>query len=357
MLSEDRFRKLPPRERICTNATDGNELGLYDREATAVTPEERIAEALRLAVTGTPCAAGKGWKLISEEGEYSDSEYITVVADSDGAMCIHRETSFDYSVEVTIEDDEGDKHNAYWWEAAPLKKDFHPGECGAKALARAASQIGSKGTEGGKYNMVVDSEVASRMVSPLLRALDGYSLQQNNSFLEGSLGKKVFSEGFTLVDDPFIKGEAGSKLFDSEGVAYVEGPVIEAGVPRKYFINTYMSGKMGLEPTVEDCGRPRILPWPHEGLDRNAIMRMCGDGILVTDFNGGNCNSATGDFSYGIEGFLFRDGAIVRPVSGLVVTGNFIELWNNFIAAGEDGRRCMSKLIPTLAFGNVNFNG
>ena len=36
------------------------------------------------------------------------------------------------------------------------------------------------------------------------------------------------------------------------------------------------------------------------------ILDLCGSGILVTDFNGGNCNSATGDFSYGVSGFLFE---------------------------------------------------
>jgi len=86
-------------------------------------------------------------------------------------------------------------------------------------------------------------------------------------------------------------------------------------------------------------------------------MKMCGDGILVTDFNGGNSNPVTGDFSYGIEGFLFKDGKISRPVSGMLVTGNFLNLWKGLIAAGDDARACMSKLIPTLAFADVDFSG
>ncbi|HBK29773.1 MAG TPA: TldD/PmbA family protein, partial [Parabacteroides sp.] len=38
-------------------------------------------------------------------------------------------------------------------------------------------------------------------------------------------------------------------------------------------------------------------------------------GILVTGFNGGNCNAATGDFSYGIEGFFVENGQLTHPVS------------------------------------------
>lgn len=93
------------------------------------------------------------------------------------------------------------------------------------------------------------------------------------------------------------------------------------------------------------------------GLDREAILGTCSDGILVTDFNGGNSNSVTGDFSYGVEGFLFKGGKIVRPVSGMLVTGNMIDLWSRLVAAGDDARPCMSKLIPTLAFSNVDFSG
>ena len=36
---------------------------------------------------------------------------------------------------------------------------------------------------------------------------------------------------------------------------------------------------------------------------------------------------------------------------------NFLSLWNNFIASADDSRPYMSKLIPTLAFCNVEFNG
>jgi Predicted Zn-dependent proteases and their inactivated homologs len=91
-------------------------------------------------------------------------------------------------------------------------------------------------------------------------------------------------------------------------------------------------------------------------MDRDGIMKAVGDGILVTGFNGGNSNSVTGDFSFGIEGFLFRDGKIVHPVREMLITGNFLTLWNNLLAAGDDGRLCKSKLIPTLAFSSVDFS-
>lgn len=86
------------------------------------------------------------------------------------------------------------------------------------------------------------------------------------------------------------------------------------------------------------------------------ILDLCGSGILVTDFNGGNCNSATGDFSYGVSGFLFEKGKITSPIDSMLITGNMTDLWSNLLAAGSDPVPGMSRQVPTLAFRDVTFN-
>ena len=102
--------------------------------------------------------------------------------------------------------------------------------------------------------------------------------------------------------------------------------------------------------------RPKVMPFPRRGLTRKDILALCGKGILVTGFNGGNSNVATGDFSYGIEGFAFKDGQVTHPIRDMVVTGNFLDLWSRLAACGEDARLCLSKLVPTLAFREVDFS-
>ena len=357
MLTPDEFRRLPEPERCCSTAITGREMNIYDEAWASVTPEDRRRMALDAAVTCHPARSeGSLFRLVSEEGEYSDSEYDVLVLDSQGLECRHTETSFDYGVEVTVEDAEGNKYSDYWWTASPMLKDFDASDCGRTAVRRAAAQIGAAPAKSGRYNMVVGAEVASRLVSPLLGALNASSIQQGNSFLVGSEGKKLFSEGLNLMDEPWRKGESGAKLFDSEGVATETAPIIEGGVVKRYFVNTYMSGKMGISPTVEEAVRPRLCGWPSQDLDRDALMRQCRNGILVTDFNGGNCNMTTGDFSYGISGQLFEDGKPVRPVHEMLITGNFLTLWSNLLLVADDARPCLSKLVPTLVFTNVDFS-
>ena len=366
MLAKDPCRDLPDPSRTAKNAVTGKELGLYDENYPDLTSDERLKMALDAAIFKKHCGDG----LISEEGEYSDSIFDSLVIDSNGLRCRHTETSFEYGVEVTVQDADGDRYSSYWWDATPMLKDLNIQDCGETAFRRAMSQIGPVKIESGKYNMVIDSEVASRLVTPVLNALGGYSLQQKNSFMLDSLGKKVFPEWLNIWDKPVSVGETGSRLFDSEGVATAETPIIEKGVVKEYFVNTYMSRKMGVEPTVEDATRPVLQTCVAPSvackvtstglvdgeIGKTELMSMVGDGILVTGFNGGNSNSATGDFSFGVEGFLFKEGKVAHPVREMLITGNLVTLWNNLLAAGNDVRFCKSKLIPTLAFGNVDFS-
>ena len=159
-------------------------------------------------------------------------------------------------------------------------------------------------------------------------------------------------------------GKAGARLFDTEGVATKDAPIIEAGVVKQYFVNTYMANKMGIAPTVEDISRPCLMPYMkgcdltygEKEVSLEDILKLTVNGILVTGFNGGNCNPVTGDFSFGIEGFAFSKGKITHPVREMLITGNIMELWNSLLAAGSDARPSSRWQIPTLAFEGVAFS-
>lgn len=357
LMNPDECRSLPDPERYFKGPVNSSRtrLKLHDTAYYGLDGEKRKKLALDAALDFN--APREGYKLISEEGQYSDSEFDTLTMDSQGLVCAHEETSFEYASEVTIEAPDGSKQSSYWWTSAPMLKDFKPEGVGEKALSRAVMNIGAEPVESRKCTMVVSRDVSSKLVTPLLNALGGYAIQQNNSFLAGTLGKKLFGDGLSIIDMPERQGESGSRLFDSEGVAAREMPVIEKGVVKNYFINTYIAAKTGLKPTIEDAIRPVLMPFPETGLSQDDILAKCGEGILVTGFNGGNCNSATGDFSYGVEGFHFKYGKITRPISEMLITGNFLSLWANLLYAGGDARQCMAKLIPTLAFADVDFNG
>ena len=362
MLGEDLCRKLPDTSRTEKNAMTGRELGLYDEEIEKADSESRLAKAKAMSIW-QKCAAGE-YTLISEECEYSESYDDSLTIDSQGFEGRHTESAFSFFAEVTIQDKEGNRYSGYWWDTTPRKSDDDPAECSRKALERAVAQIGPQPRRSGRARMIVDSSVASRLVAPVLNALNGSALQQKMSFLDGTLGQQVFSEGMNLMDLPRTEGRNGSRMYDSEGVATKDAPVIKDGVVCQYFINTYNAEKMGIEPTVEDASRPCLMPYMKGkeladgeiSVSLKDILQFCRNGILVTGFNGGNTNPVTGDFSFGIEGFAFSKGKITHPVREMLITGNLKDLWNSLIAAGTDARPSSRWQIPTIAFENVSFS-
>ncbi len=348
MLEADAFRSLPAPERLAKDAVTGQELGLYDPACETLTAEARREMAL-----GSVAWPQEG--LIAEEGEYSDSVFDSLTLDSQGLEARHTETSFEIGYESTVEDADGRHYSSYWWDAAPRLEDLQLKGCAQKAYERARDQRNPQSVPSGKYTLILDSECASKVVTPVLSALGGYSLQQKNSFLTGSLGKQLFPQGLTILDVPRTKGDTGCRLFDSEGVATREMPVIENGVVKTYFLNTYISRKMEMEPTIEDATRVKVMPFGGCRTQEEVLQKVK-DGILVTGFNGGNSNPATGNFSYGIEGFVIKDGKRLHPVREMLITGNFLTLWNHLEVAADDARPCLSKLVPTLAFSDVDFS-
>lgn len=363
MLGEDKCRRLPSPERTAKDALGGMELGLYDSSYADSDSESRLDKAKRLSIINS-LEESDQYKVISEECEYAESLDDTLLMDSNGFEGRHTETSFNCFSELTIQDNDGNKYSGYWWEAAPHFKTLKIEDCSRTALSRAAGQIGPRRRRSGRYKMVVDGTVASRLVSPVINALNASAIQQKMSFLDESVGKKIFSEGMTIMDLARTPGRSGSRMYDSEGVATKDAPIIENGVVKQYFVSTYMSEKTGFKPTVEDISRPCLMPFVkgselsdiEKGVSLKDILGICGNGIYVTGFNGGNCNPVSGDFSFGIEGFAFSKGKVTHPVREMLITGNIVELWNNLTAAGTDMRASSRWQIPTLAFENVSFS-
>lgn len=362
MLGEDECRSLPSPERTAKDARTGQELGMYDSRYEESDSDIRLTRAKEMSISSE--VSDGEYTLISEECEYSESCDDSFVADSQGFEGRHTETCFSVFSEMTIQDAEGSKYSGFWWESSFDMDGISMKGCAEKALHRAVRQIGPKKRRSGRYKMVVDTSVATKLIAPVLTALNAASIQQKMSFLDSSLGQQVFPEGMTLMDMARTPKKNGSRLFDTEGVATKNTAVIENGVVKQYFVNTYMAAKMGIEPTVEDISRPCLMPFvkdkslssQEKALSLKDLLELSGSGILVTGFNGGNCNPVTGDFSFGIEGFAFSRGKETHPVREMLITGNILELWNSLTAVASDARPSVRWQIGSLAFENVSFS-
>jgi PmbA protein len=109
-----------------------------------------------------------------------------------------------------------------------------------------------------------------------------------------------------------------------------------------------------MEPTIQS---PSILTFKLGDKNFDQIFAGIDKGIWVTGFNGGNSNGTTGDFSFGIEGFLIEKGVAIKPLNEMNITGNLLTLWKNILEIGNDPKTNSSNRIPSILFDAVSFSG
>jgi len=346
-LSEDEFRTLPDPSLYYKGG--GSNLDTFDNQFSSVDPQKKID--LAFAAEGE--AYGKDERIISITASYFDGKSGMVMVNSNGFRGDDASTYYGMYTTVSVKGGEA-RPESYWSESALFFDKLKKSGIGTLALKRTLKKIGQGKIASGKMPMLVENRTAAQLLNPVISALSGSAIQQKNSFLIDMLGKKIGSDKLTLVDDPSIISGRGSRLFDSEGLTAKKRIVFEKGVLQTYFIDTYYGKKLGVDPTSGSTSN-LVIEKGTKNLDE--LVASLKKGILVTGFNGGNSNPTTGDFSYGIEGFLIENGTIVKPVSEMNITGNMKSLWANFLEAGTDVYEDSSWLLPSLVFDQVDFSG
>lgn len=347
-LAEDPARTLPDADRYYQGGKP--DLQLFDKQIDDIQSDAKV----ELARAAAEEVLGKDERIISVDTSYSDGVNHTYRLTSNGFEGESQSTWFSLGASVAMRGEGEARPSDGWYEQSLMFDKLPKTGYGAKALERVLRKLGQRKVESGKYTMVVDSLNASQLLSPLINALYGSALQQNNSFLQDKLHAQIGSKLLTLTDEPHLTGAFGARYFDKEGVATEHRSVFDAGVLNTYYIDTYYGKKMGVAPTISS---PSLLVMQPGLKDLNGLVANVQRGILVTGFNGGNSNSSTGDFSYGIEGFLIENGVLTQPVNEMNITGNMLSLWASLEAVGNDPRLSSSWRIPSLVFDGVNFSG
>ncbi len=346
-LSEDEFRTLPDPGLYYKG--NGSNLETLDSGFDKIDPQQKID----LAFETEKEVLGKDERIISVSTSYYDGLNERVMVTSNGFEGDTSNSYYGINASVSVKSDDA-RPESYWGESEIFFNKLEKEGIGLKALERALNKIGQKKIASGKMPMIVENRQVGRLFGPLISALNGSAIQQKNSFLIDKLGQKVASEKLTITDDPFIPSGRGSRLFDSEGLATKKRPVFENGVLKTYYIDTYYGKKLQMEPT---SGSTTNVVFKTGSKDLQALIESVDRGILVTGFNGGNSNGTSGDYSYGIEGFLIEKGRLTQPVSEMNITGNMKDLWSNIGEIGNDVNKNSSWLTPSILFEGVDFSG
>jgi PmbA protein len=348
-LSPDKYRSLPDPKFYPKNFN-------LNIQANDVSHEKiEPAERVKMAMDIEAAAMAESNQIISTTAEYSDSHYQEYKINNNGFKGERESTGFSAGAEVTVKDGEKGRPSDWYYASVRYRSDLPaPGILGKEAVQRALQKIGQKKIESGRYEMVVENRVSSRLLTMLQAAMTARSLQQKRSFLDGMLGKKITDEKLTVTDDPFILKGIGSRIYDGEGLATSKRIMIEKGILKQYFVDNYYGKKIGMEP---NSGAASNILIENGSRSLAEMIKDVNHGIVVTSFIGGNSNGTTGDFSLGIVGYLVDKGEVIHPVNEMNISGNNKEFWNQLVELGNDPYPYSSWQIPSLSFKDVQFSG
>ena len=350
LLEEDPYRSLPNPKYY--EGRIEKDLKLFDESYDQLSAEDRHDFVKRIEAA---CINQGGDKVITVNAGVYDELAEEVVMTSNGFEGSCKKTECWAGADMTARD-EGDRQpRAYHWVGSRKWLDLPPAEeIGQIAANRTLDLIGSKKIKTEKLPIIIENQNVELILNGFVKMLYGKGLHQKRSCLADKIGKKVGTHLFTLVDDPFVEGGFGSRLYDSDGFAANKKSIVENGVLNGFYIDWYSSRKLDREPTT---GNPSNLIVPPGKRSVKEIMKDLGRGIYINEFIGGNSNSLTGDFSIGITGTLFENGKPVQAVAEMNIADNHLEFWNKLIDVANDPWIYHSWRMPSLVFKDVVVSG
>ena len=351
LLEPDPDRALPPAE-ACGMA-EGVDLDAYSDAQESLESSQRREQAA--ALEAALLELRERGTLRSTTAYAGDSRSASVVVFSNGFEGSSRSTSFGYGATITLEDVGGKLPEASTGYSASHAEDLPSiAAVAAEAWDRALRRLGSGPVPSGRYPMLLENRAVGRILGVMLSPMSGSALHYGRSCLDGKLGQAVAASHFELLDRPHITRGAGSRRFDSDGFPTRDRSLVGGGVLQCYLLNQYYARKLGLEPTTGGTSNLVIPPGPRSP---QAIAADLPKAIRVESFLGGNANSTTGDFSFGIRGTFLEHGEPTSSVSEMNIAGNLFELYERYAEAADDVRLYGTSRVPSVLFDDIQFSG
>ncbi|MBI1846141.1 MAG: TldD/PmbA family protein [Candidatus Rokubacteria bacterium] len=331
ITAEDEHAGLPDPAEVIERVPD---LDLEDREAPALSPEEKIDIARRAEAA----ALASDPRISNSEGAESfdrRSHYVYAAAHGSGRVFAgdYATTSFGITCSPVAAQD-GEMQRDSWYSMARKRAGLDdPASVGRTAAARALRRLGARKVKTTEVPVIFDPENAASLLRSVAAAASGPSLYRRASFLVERLGQRIAASGVTIVDDGLRPGALGSRPFDGEGLPTRRTALVEDGVLVTYLLDTYSARKLGLASTHHGTrdgagvtvGTTNLMLLPGTASPDDLIASV-DNGFYVTELIGFGVNGVTGDYSRGAVGLWIENGKLAYPVEEVTVAGNLLEM-------------------------------
>ncbi len=310
-------------------------------------PKSRKVELL---LRGDAAARAAGSAIRQVTVGYGDARRRILVANTDGVLATDEVVRTRLMVQAVALGDTGMQTGydvaakTIGWE---LFDEYDIEEIAARASQRALTKLSARPAPSGKVTIVLNKGAGGTMFHEACgHGLEADLVAKDTSVFRGKVGQRVAAKGVTIVDDGSYAREWGTSAIDDEGNPTKRNILIEDGILTDYMWDLRHAKKEAHIPSGNGRRQSyQFLPivrmtntYLLEGDEApEAIIAGTKSGVYCAKLGGGQVNTATGDFVFGmVEAYLIENGEITEPLRDANLIGNGPEVLQAIDAIGND---------------------
>jgi len=324
---------------------------MASRPAAAILPES-VAKGAKVDLLRRADAAARaeGGSIRQVRARYGDSRRQILVANSDGLLASDDQVRTLFVVSTVAFGDTGMQTG---YESVgrtvgfELFDRYEVDDIARTAARRAITKLAARPAPSGTLPVVIGPGGGGVLFHEACgHGLEKDLVDKGASVFKGRLGQQVASPLVTLVDDGTMAEEWGFYAIDDEGTPARRNVLIEDGVLTDYMWDHLRSRKEG-RPRSGNGRRQSYQHLPMVRMTNTYLLGGDGDpadivastdnGVYVSSLGGGQVNTATGDFVFGMtEAYLIENGEITEPIREGNLIGNGPKVLGDIDAVGND---------------------
>jgi TldD protein len=313
---------------------------------------ETVAKAAKVELLrrSDDAARASGSSIKQVSAVYGDSRRQILVANSDGVLASDDQVKTRFAVSCVASGDTGmqtGRESVGATVGFELFDTVSVEDLARSAASRAITKLSARPAPSGGVPVIIKQGTGGVLFHEACgHGLEADHIAKDVSVFAGRVGELVASPLVTLVDDGTMGPEWGSISIDDEGHPAGRNVLIQDGVLTDYMWDWLRARKEGRVSS----GNGRRQSYQHLPMvrmtntyvlagtdDPEEIVRQTARGVYVAQLGGGQVNTATGDFVFGMtEAYLIEDGRITEPLRDANLIGNGPEVLRNIDAVGND---------------------
>jgi TldD protein len=316
--------------------TLAEQVARHPSPAEVVPSEVDKATKVALLQRADEVARSEGSAIRQVSAQYADSERRILVANSDGLLTGDEQVRTLFSVSTVASGDAGmqtGRESIGHTIGFELFDRYDVEDLARRAAQRAITKLVASPAPTGEVPVVIGKGAGGVLFHEACgHGLEADLVGKGASVFKGRRGELVASPLVTLVDDGTMAAEWGCFGIDDEGTLAGRNVLIEDGVLTDYMWDFLRARKEGRARS----GNGRRQSYQHLPMvrmtntyvlageeDPEAIIAGTDHGVYVAQLGGGQVNTATGDFVFGMtEAYLIENGKITEPLREGNLIGN-----------------------------------